>query len=264
MRYKTTQIAGIYFVDSTLGEFSELICSSVSNGENLGSIHLVPAGSIYFANIDPVYFNLLTSSICLPDGKSITFASRFFGHKISQIRGTDFFKSILSFGRTRNLSHFLLGTTEENLENIIQIAKSRFPGIKFVGKISPPYRPLVQDEIDTYCNEIKLSNADLVWVGLGSPQQDLLASKLSEKTGKTVIAVGAAFDFFTGTQKEAPSILRKLGLEWFYRLCQNPGRLWKRYLIGNFVFVLQVILWKLFPQRQQIKLQNKLFIQTLE
>lgn len=260
--YKTFQIAGIEFLDSTLNDFSDFICLSSSKENTLGSIHLVPAGSIYFASVDPEYFNLLRQATCLPDGKSISITSFMLGQKLSQIRGTDLFKAVLSSGRTYNLKHFLLGTTNENLLRIKETAHSKYPGVVIVGEISPPYRSLRDEEIKEYCSQIILSDANVVWVGLGSPMQDKVAHKISLLTGKTVIAVGAAFDFFTGAQTEAPKFLQKLGLEWFYRLCKNPSRLWKRYLFGNLVFMYQVLLWKLFPVRQEMHLKNKFTSQT--
>lgn len=264
MNLKTVQISGINFADTTLSEISKYFCSSSSEGICLGSVHLVPAGSIYFASKNLRYFEVLHQSICLPDGKSITTASAIFGKKILQIRGADLFREVLNTGRLFELRHFLLGTTENNLTQIQSQSSSLYPGVAIVGKISPPFRALTSAEIDLYCEEILLSGAQIVWVGLGAPQQDLLAFQIAKKTGKTAIAVGAAFDFFTGAQKEAPPLFRALGLEWFYRFSQNPSRLWKRYLLGNLVFVTQAIAWKLFPKRMQISLDNKLFIQNTE
>ncbi|KRE74505.1 hypothetical protein ASG77_07320 [Arthrobacter sp. Soil762] len=77
-----------------------------------------------------------------------------------------------------------------------------------------------------------------MWVGLGTPKQDWEARRLAASIGATTIAVGAAFDFAAGTVKEAPKWVRLIGFEWFFRLCSQPKRLWRRYLIGNFEFLI--------------------------
>jgi N-acetylglucosaminyldiphosphoundecaprenol N-acetyl-beta-D-mannosaminyltransferase len=87
---------------------------------------------------------------------------------------------------------------------------------------------------------IRASGADIVWVGLGTPKQDIEAERIATATNTTTVAIGAAFDFAAGTLREAPSWLSRAGLEWLFRLAMEPRRLWRRYLIGNLVFIYAV------------------------
>ena len=95
-----------------------------------------------------------------------------------------------------------------------------------------------QDEL------IRKSGANIVWLGISSPKQDFEAKRLSVTLPAVVLAVGAAFDFAAGTQKEAPIWIQRLSLEWLFRLISNPKRLWKRYLVGNLVFIKAVIKYR--------------------
>ena len=81
----------------------------------------------------------------------------------------------------------------------------------------------------------------MVWVGLGTPKQDVIAAQLAQKSDLTFVAIGAAFDFIAGTKRQAPRMMREHGLEWLFRLASEPRRLWKRYLLGNAIFLFAVV-----------------------
>jgi N-acetylglucosaminyldiphosphoundecaprenol N-acetyl-beta-D-mannosaminyltransferase len=114
----------------------------------------------------------------------------------------------------------------------------RFDGIKVVGKYSPPFRALTPEEDQEVCDMINAVKPDIVWVGLGSPKQDVWISEHREKIrGSILIASGATFDFFSGRIQQAPEWIRNSGFEWLYRLSKDFRRLWLRYTVYNFVFV---------------------------
>jgi N-acetylglucosaminyldiphosphoundecaprenol N-acetyl-beta-D-mannosaminyltransferase len=117
----------------------------------------------------------------------------------------------------------------------------RFPGALIVGMISPPFHPLTDAERADQDSAINASDADVVWVGLGTPKQDFEAQRVCDECGVTTVAVGAAFDFVAGTKPEAPNWMRRLSLEWVFRLLTEPRRLWKRYLFGNTRFITIVL-----------------------
>jgi N-acetylglucosaminyldiphosphoundecaprenol N-acetyl-beta-D-mannosaminyltransferase len=107
-----------------------------------------------------------------------------------------------------------------------------------VGQISPPYRDVTAQERSEHLETIRSSGADVVWVGLGMPRQELWMGEVrDELPGVALIGVGAAFDFLAGNVKQAPGWMQKSGLEWLYRLIQEPRRLWKRYIWNNPAFV---------------------------
>jgi N-acetylglucosaminyldiphosphoundecaprenol N-acetyl-beta-D-mannosaminyltransferase len=125
---------------------------------------------------------------------------------------------------------------------LVQLAlnlRTRFPGIRIVGGYSPPHRSLTTEEERSVIDEINGSGADVVWVGIGVPKQEKWMAMMREQLSPPVlIGVGAAFDFHAGLVPQAPPMLQNVGMEWAYRLIQEPRRLWRRYLRYNPRFVL--------------------------
>ncbi len=123
------------------------------------------------------------------------------------------------------------------LNNLKTKLEDKYPAIKIVGVESPPFRPLTPEENDAVIDRINASGAGLVFIGLGCPRQDVFAYENRLRIKAVQLCVGAAFDFHAGTKKMAPPWMQKRGLEWLFRLTQEPGRLWKRYLVTNSTFV---------------------------
>lgn len=115
--------------------------------------------------------------------------------------------------------------------------QQRFPDVEIVGWESPPFRPLTDLEASEMEALVRSTRPDVVWVGLGTPRQDVFVHQFRDRLSATLVAVGAAFDFLAGAQRQAPAWMQGWGLEWAYRLAREPRRLWCRYLIGNAVFV---------------------------
>lgn len=203
-------------------------------------VHFVNAGSIYFGARDPQVKKMyLESQILLPDGKSLETVAKIQGHNLPQIRGPWVFRELFKRGRSQQLKHFLLGTTDETLEKLEAQLVSEFPGVNIVGKYSPPFGVPTTSELAVQDKIIQVADPDVIWLGVSSPKQDFEAQRLAKKFSVMTLAVGAAFDFVAGTQKEAPLFIQKIGAEWLFRLLSNPKRLWKRYLIGNLVFLVE-------------------------
>jgi N-acetylglucosaminyldiphosphoundecaprenol N-acetyl-beta-D-mannosaminyltransferase len=124
---------------------------------------------------------------------------------------------------------------------LVQLGSSlrrRFPGINVVGSYAPPFRPLSPDERAAVVEDINESEADVVWVGIGVPKQEKwMAMMRPDLEAPLLVGVGAAFDFHAGLVPQAPPWLQDAGLEWAYRLAQEPRRLWRRYLRYNPRFV---------------------------
>ncbi len=145
---------------------------------------------------------------------------------------------VCDFGQTRGYRHYFYGATPEVLERLESRLKNQFPDIKIMGSFSPGFSKQCQDENSEVLQEINRLRPDILWVGLGSPKQDFWMYRHRDKLEVPVmIGVGAAFDFIAGTKPQAPAWMRRTGLEWFFRLCCEPKRLWKRYLIGNSRFL---------------------------
>lgn len=206
-------------------------------------VHLANAYTIALADRDDAYRELINQGIVYADGKPITWFSRLFRHtpQIQQVRGPQLFLDVLDVGRSSGVRHFFLGSTDELLEQMRSRLTARFEGVEIVGSYSPPFRPLTAAEIAIQDALIRQSDADIVWVGLGTPKQDFEAARLAPSTGRTAVAVGAAFDFAGGTLRVAPNWMQRAGLEWVFRLASEPRRLWRRYLYGNARFIWAVL-----------------------
>jgi len=181
------------------------------------------------------------SFMSLPDGKPIYWVGKYKGIEgIEQVAGPDFFGYCLE--KAKGLKHFLYGSTEETLQRLVCELKKRYPDAELVGTYSPPFRALRENEKEEIIDLIKSSGADLVWVGLGAPKQEMWMNEMWHQLRPAVLlGVGAAFDFYAGTTKRAPEWMRCVGMEWLYRLIQEPRRLWKRYFVTNTLFIVHMI-----------------------
>jgi N-acetylglucosaminyldiphosphoundecaprenol N-acetyl-beta-D-mannosaminyltransferase len=136
------------------------------------------------------------------------------------------------------ISHFFYGATEEVLAQLKTNLLKKFPDLQIAGMVSPPFRPLTETEKDEMTEMINASGADIVWCGLGTPKQDYWVAEFRPRLNcAAILAVGAAFNFHAGHVKQAPRWMMKSGLEWLFRLCVEPRRLWRRYLVGNPRFI---------------------------
>jgi N-acetylglucosaminyldiphosphoundecaprenol N-acetyl-beta-D-mannosaminyltransferase len=212
-------------------------------------IHLANAYTIALADKHKGYRNLMgRSGLVFPDGKPLTWISALRGDspRLQQVRGPKLFLDVFDRGRSRQVRHYLVGSTPEVLKALVENLEAKFPGVAIVGSESPPFRQLSSEELGEQDSRIRNSDADIVWVGLGTPKQDFEAERLAKALPIVAIAIGAAFDFAAGTTREAPVWVTKAGLEWAYRLVSEPRRLWKRYLFGNTRFLIAA-LGKTYP-----------------
>ncbi|CAN7470417.1 WecB/TagA/CpsF family glycosyltransferase [Arthrobacter sp. LjRoot78] len=232
-----SKFAGIPFCISTPVEAVKFIVDVVGRAGAGLDVHFLNAYSIALSESDADYRKcLLDSAYNFPDGKPISVLNRLRSGRLVQVRGPGFFESVMDFGREFRIRHYLLGSTPKTLEKLQTNLENRYPGIEIVGSFSPPFRQMSPAEQIDQDQQIKESGAQIVWVGLGTPKQDFEAARLAA-AGLNAVAIGAAFDFSAGTKVEAPAWLSKVGLEWLFRFATEPKRLWRRYLVGNLVFL---------------------------
>jgi exopolysaccharide biosynthesis WecB/TagA/CpsF family protein len=135
------------------------------------------------------------------------------------------------------VSVYLYGSQPNVLAALQDKLLATFPKLKIVGAEAPPFRPLTAEEDAAVVERINSSGAGIVLLGLGAPKQEIFAYEHRQSIAAVQLCVGAAFDLHAGTRKMAPAWMQRNGLEWLFRLCQEPGRLWKRYLVRNARFV---------------------------
>lgn len=206
--------------------------------------HLCNAYTLSLAVRDDDFRGVLDAGdLNLSDGHYVAMVGRRRGHPgmTERVYGPDLMAAVLDRGRERGLRHYLYGSTPETVQQLATALAERYPGVEIVGVESPPFRPLSAQETDAMVTRIRDARPDVVWVGLGTPRQDLFVQEFRDRLGTTLVPVGAAFDFFAGTKPMAPDWVQQRGLEWAYRLATEPRRLWKRYLVGNPVFVYGVL-----------------------
>ena len=232
----TQKVLGLDFAATSAVDSSRFVASIARQRGIPLDVHLLNAYSFVLADSCPRLRRLLeTSGLNLADGKPVSWASRVGKRVVPQVRGPAFFEQTFDLGREFNLRHFLLGGTPSTLDALVTGLTRRYPGAAIVGTDSPPFGSPVDYAVQD--QRIRDSDANIVWVGLGTPKQDYEARRIAEALSIVTVAVGAAFDFSAGTKKSAPRILQRFGMEWLFRLATEPRRLWRRYLIGNFAFL---------------------------
>ena len=209
-------------------------------------VRLSNAYCVALASRDSSYADLFNGpGLTFPDGAPVAWVMRNFptgSRQARRVRGPSFFAEVIDKGRKCGLRHYLFGSTDETLLSLRAAVLDRYPGALIVGVHSPRFGDLDDEYFGEALGEIDACKPDVVWVGLGTPKQDFAAATLSRNTGLPCVGVGAAFDFIAGTSKEAPVWVQQSGLEWLFRLCSEPKRLWRRYLFGNSRFLVSVII----------------------
>lgn len=178
------------------------------------------------------------ANLVLPDGKPLALAcNMLYGKKQERISGMDFTPRLLEKANENKFSIFVYGSTDNIITALKEKITNNYPAIHFAGAISPPFRPLTDDEIKIDIEEINRSGANIVLVSLGCPKEGRWMSKTSGKINAVLIGIGGALPVVAGIQKRAPRWMQNMALEWFYRLMQQPGRLFTRYLYTNSYFL---------------------------
>lgn len=179
------------------------------------------------------------ATIVTADGKPVASAFKWL-HNITQqrIAGMDFFPAILNEINKVSGSVFLYGSTDTVLNQLIKTINYIYPSLKIVGSISPPFRKLTMEELQLDVEKINDSKAQFVMVSLGCPKQEKWMADHSHKINAVLLGIGGAFEVTAGNKKRSPKWMQTQGLEWLYRLLQEPIRLFKRYLITNTLFML--------------------------
>ncbi len=183
------------------------------------------------------------ASLATPDGMPLVWLSRRQSHQpVDRVYGPDLMLALCQLSVERGYSHYFYGGTAGVPELLAGNFQQRFPGLKVAGTYSPPFRPLTSNEQAQIISQINQAAPDIIWVGLGTPKQDLwMAAHRPQLTAPVLIGVGAAFDFHTGRIPQAPRWMQQSGLEWLFRLWQEPRRLWYRYLVYNPLFIILVL-----------------------
>lgn len=195
----------------------------------LANIHLVME-----AKKDQHLEKVLNESAAnFPDGMGLVAALKFLGNKFKgRVRGADLMLKLCDFSARHGLKIFLYGNTEKNSYLLKEKLTSRYPGLNIIGSICPPFRELSQEEDLEIVGLINKLSPDIIFVSLGAPKQEKWMARHKSRITAVQIGVGAAFDFITGSVKQAPLWMQRNYLEWLYRLPQQPRKTIYRMLLA--------------------------------
>lgn len=224
--------------------------------ESRVSLNTLPGGKLLINTINAHSYNtalkdaafaeaLIKGDVLIPDGASIVMACRWLKAKSQpkeRIAGWDLFEFEMNRLNQTGGKCFFMGSSEKVLALIKEKAKVVYPNIQ-IESYSPPYKPEFSDEDNRKIIEaINQSNPDLLWIGMTAPKQEKWTYQHWKdlKVNCHVGNIGAVFDFFAGTVERAPLWWQEHSLEWLYRLIREPKRMWRRYIIGNALFLINI------------------------
>jgi len=201
---------------------------------------IAPVSTIVDVQSNDRYKDIVNNSgMTTPDGMPLVWLGKLKGERgMERTYGPDLMAAFCQFSQDKGYRHYFFGGHEASNQLLISKLKERFPRINIVGNFSPSFREIGEREEASVIEAINQASPDVLWVGLGSPKQDYWMREHRDKLDAPVmVGVGAAFDFLAGVKKQAPVWMRRIGMEWFFRLCCEPRRLWRRYLVGNTLFI---------------------------
>jgi exopolysaccharide biosynthesis WecB/TagA/CpsF family protein len=241
MEIKKSTILGIQFWNTT----KETIISHIQKiirHKGKQSIAFINADCLNICFKDEDYKNLLETHPCLlPDGAGIKIACRILGEQlVENLNGTDLMVPLLKMANNNNYSIFLLGAGEPIVKKMKSNLEEQYPSLNICGYHHGYFNKEngSQSVVDAI-NEVK---PNILFVAFGAPlQEKWIAQNQDQLDANVILGVGGLFDFFSGHRKRAPLLMRRYNFEWLYRLSLEPLRLWRRYLIGNPLFVYRVL-----------------------
>jgi len=233
-------VLGVEVSVTDYDELARLFVAAARRGEPaVGTFLAVHA--VVTAALDPSYrYRINAFDVVGPDGQPVRWAMNLL-HKaglVDRVCGPTMMIRLCARCAQEGVGIYLYGSTPETLKGLQTNLEDQFPAIRIVGVESPPFRALTPEENEEVCDRINASGAGIVFIGLGCPRQDIFAHQNRNRIKAVQLCVGAAFDFHAGNKKMAPAWMQRYGLEWTYRMLQEPRRLWKRYLVTNTAFIL--------------------------
>ena len=235
VKCERVNVLGVGLSAINLRTATRLIADAVAR-KTKGYICVTGVHGVMEAQTDAAFRRILNQAfLCTPDGMPMVWMGKLNGFsEMDRVYGPDLMLDVFEASIRAGHRHFFYGGANGAAAQLKEHMTRRFPGLEVVGVYEPPFRPLNSKEEADLRTRIRESRPDIVWVGLSTPKQEkFMAEYLARLDATIMIGVGAAFDFHSGRVKQAPRWMQRSGLEWFFRLCQEPRRLWRRYLRNN-------------------------------
>jgi N-acetylglucosaminyldiphosphoundecaprenol N-acetyl-beta-D-mannosaminyltransferase len=236
---RRVHVAGLPVVDADVPAALELIRADAA--ARSGRVYaLINGYSAKLRRDEAVYGSAIEDerTVPLPDGAPLAFGARLLRiHAVRRCPGPDLMEAACELAASEGLRMYLLGGGPGVAEHLRDTLVARHPGLQVAGWATPPFGEWSAEQNASLVHAVVESGADVLWLGVSAPKQETWAVRHCDELSIPVVCVGAAFDFLSGRKPRAPKLLRSLGLEWLFRLATEPRRLWKRYLVGNAVFI---------------------------
>ncbi len=209
-------------------------------GEAGLSVAVCNVHAVMSARRDPsLRIALSGADVATADGMPLVWALRAMGTPDQErVDGLTLFRATVEAGLAAGTGHFFYGSTEATLNQLVERLRHCYPGVSIAGTLSPPFRDPSEEEMREHVAAIRRSGARVLWVGLGMPKQERwVAAAGVHLSGVSLVGIGGVFDWVAGNVSKAPAWMQGSGLEWLYRLAQEPRRLWRRYAWYNPAFL---------------------------
>lgn len=227
-------------------------CIERNENHNL-RISATGAHGLVTARKDAAFRNVLQSCyLNLPDGMPGVWVGKLKGKKsMERCYGPDFFKAVIEKSGSHPINHFFCGGKPGIADELKTVCEHSMENKHITGTFSPPFGPMTDNELAELGKTITAAQTHILWIGLSTPKQELFATRIARFVNvRFIITIGAAFDFFTGKVIQAPRIIQRSGLEWFFRLCIEPRRLFKRYFTVVPLFIFYNVLDSFTPSHK--------------
>ena len=255
---RVRDLLGLPIAMTDYAEAMDVMDGMIARGER-GYLCATAVHAVMVAQNDPEMRAALDgSTLTVPDGMPLVWAANLLGEELSdRVYGPELMLRYCERSRDRGHRVFLYGGRDQgSLAQLTLNLRLRFPGIRIVGGYSPPFRELTRDEDDAIAAQVNAARPDVVWVGTGVPKQEKWMARMRERLEAPVlVGVGAAFDFHAGRISMAPQWMQDRGLEWTYRISQEPRRLLPRYVVHNPRFIARVAMQLV---RERVRLTRSL------
>ena len=233
---ETIRLFNVPIANATMAQAVRLVEDHIIFGKRL-DIGVVNAAKLVAMQTDEQLRNsVLSSDVIFADGQAVVWASRLVGQPLTErVAGIDLMYALLERGSQIGLRVYCLGAEEWVSAQVAQNIRDRYPGIQLAGRRNGYFS---QDEEAEIVRNIRDSAADILFVAMSSPMKENFMARWGDAMSVTVThGVGGSFDVLAGKVKRAPKVLQRMGLEWLFRVLQEPGRLWHRYMTSNIAFL---------------------------
>lgn len=238
----------LYSMEETLEEISEYIKNRIPIQHVV-----VNVSKLVYAQKDEQLRNIINACpIINVDGAGVILGAKMLGINIPhRVTGIDLMEELVKYSSQNGYRVFFFGAKEDVNKAVVDHYLAKYPDLQVAGRRNGYY---TEQEEASVVDEMKKSNADILFVAMGSPKKEMFLGKYSKDLNiPFTMGVGGSFDVVTGKVKRAPLWVQNMNCEWLYRLIQEPRRMWKRYFVTNGLFLLMIIKEKLKPTFTKIK-----------